>query len=152
MIGVNPLLSFVRTLGYVLTGRLHFSRERVGEVLTTEDGGRFVVFRQAVVDPSREQPEMPGAVFRVRFHLTHMSPEVNRWFSLLPIPFFVGLPGFRSKLCSVDERIDDFMGVYEWDTVEDAENYAHSFAMRFMVRRSIPGSLSYEMIQWMSPV
>ena len=143
---LNPFLSFVKTLGYALRGRLHFPKDRVGEVLKMGDKQEFVIFRQAIVDPSQHQPEKPGASFRVRFHVAHMSPKQNRLFSLLPIPFFVGLPGFRSKLWMLNEASGDCQGIYEWDTVQDAENYASSFAMKFMTMRSVPGSVSYQII------
>jgi len=87
----NPLLSLVITIAYALRGRLHFPKNRIGEVLTMEDGQRFIIFRQVSADPSKYQAEEPGATFRVRLHVAHMSPRQNKLFSLLPIPFFVGL-------------------------------------------------------------
>ena len=143
---LNPFLPFLRTVSYVLRGRLHFPRSRIGEIFKMEDGEEFIVFREALVDPSKDQPENPGATFRVRFHVARMSPRQNKLFSLLPIPFFIGLPGFRSKLWMISEASVDSQGVYQWDTVRDAENYAHSFAVKFMAMRSVPGSVSYEII------
>ena len=141
---LNPFLSLLRTLGYILEGRLHFLRNRIGEHLIMEDEQEFIIFRQVIVEPSQGQPEKPGATFRVRFHVAHMSPKQNKLFSLLPIPFFIGLPGFRAKLWTVNEASGDSQGIYHWDTVQDAENYAHSFAMKFMAMRSVPGSVSYK--------
>jgi hypothetical protein len=40
----------------------------------------------------------------------------------------------------------DSSGYYEWDTVEDAENYSRSFAAGFMARRSVPGSVSFNVL------
>ncbi len=37
-----------------------------------------------------------------------------------------------------------FQGVYEWDTVPDAEAYWTSFPMRLMKRRAVPGSVVHE--------
>src|SRR5262249_50073330 len=101
--GLNPMTSVVRALGHALRGRLPFPREPGGAVFTAADGRRFTVFRHVVVDPVPGQPDRPGAVFIPRFHVAGMSVRLNRWFSLLPIPFFVGLPGFRSKRWMVDE-------------------------------------------------
>ena len=39
----NPFLSFLKTFSYVLRGRLHFPRNRIGEVITMEDGQEFVI-------------------------------------------------------------------------------------------------------------
>ena len=141
---VNPLYSLARAAGYLLAGRMAFPRNRVGEVFQAEDGREFTVFRQAIIRPGPGQPERPGALFQVRFRVANMTPAQNKRFSLLPIPFFIGLPGFRSKLWMVDEASGDCQGVYQWDTVRDAENYAHSFAMKFMTMRSVLGSVSWK--------
>ena len=142
----NPFLSFLRTLGYVLRRRIHFPKNHVGEVIKTENGQEFIIFRQVIMDPSQNQPEKPGATFRVQFHVAHMSPRQNKIFSLLPIPFIIGLPGFRSKLWMLNEATGECQGIYEWDTVEYAKKYANSFAMRFMTMRSVPGSISCEIL------
>ena len=75
-----------------------------------------------------------------------MSIRQNALFSSIPIPFYVGLPGFRSKLWMYNLESGDSYGYYEWNTVEDAENYSHSFAASFMTRRSVPGSETFLMI------
>jgi hypothetical protein len=138
---VNPFVSFLKTFYYITTGRLSFPRHLAGKVVDCGDGREFVVFRQAQVKAgSREEPT---AVLIVRFSLKRMSPRLNKLFSLLPIPFFCGLPGFRGKLWTLDEENGLFQGIYQWASAKYAENYARSFAMRFMQRRSVPGSLSY---------
>jgi hypothetical protein len=40
----------------------------------------------------------------------------------------------------------DSAGYYEWDTIEDAGDYGHSIATRFMTNRSVPGSVSFKVI------
>ena len=141
---MNLLSSFHKANLALLSGRLRFPRGRVGEVLTLPDGTQGRIFRQALNAPADGQPTRPGARFHVRFHLAGMAPRLNVLFSLLPIPFFAGLPGFRSKLWLLDDASGDFHGLYEWDTVTAAEAYAHSFAMRFMAGRSVPGSVAYD--------
>ena len=141
---MNPFLSFLKTHWYLLTGRLHFPRERIGEPFTLGDDQVFTIFRQVIVDPSKGHQAKLGALFRVRFRVANMTPEQNKRFSILPIPFFIGLPGFRSKLWMLDRTTGDSQGVYQWDTVQDAQNYANSFAMKFMTRRAVLGSISHE--------
>lgn len=143
---LNPLTSVFNTVRYLIKGRLYFPRNRIGQVLVTSDGRRFTIFREAIVDPVPGQRGSPQATFIVRFHVANVTPRANKLFSLVPIPFFIGLPGFRHKLWTWDEQSGDFQGVYQWDTVRDAENYAGSFAMRFMTRRSVPGSVSYQIL------
>jgi hypothetical protein len=138
---MSLLASAVKTLQYVLAGRIQFPRQHIGDVFTDEHGQHFTVFREVVIKPGKDQPEKPGAVFIPHFHVAGMSPRANIRFSLLPMVFITGLPGFRSKRWLLDETTGDFCGYYEWDTVEAAQQYAESFAMRFMTRRSVPTSV-----------
>ncbi len=142
---LSPLKSLVNTLGCILRGRLHFPKDRIGEQVIL-DGEPWVIFRQAILDPLPGQPVKPGAIFRPRFHVQGMSLKQNMRFSWLPIPFYVGLPGFRSKLWMYHAETGDFAGYYEWDTFEDATNYSQSFAAKFMTNRSVPGSVSFRVI------
>ncbi len=73
-----------------------------------------------------------------------MSVRTNILFSLIPMWFIIGLPGFRSKYWLVDEDTGDFCGYYEWESIEAAQMYSTSFAMRFMANRSVPGSVWFE--------
>ena len=143
---LNLWRAFLKANVYLLTGRLHFPRARVGKTITMPDGEDYVIFREVYLDPTPSQPKQPGAIFIPHFHVARMSPKANQIFSLLPIPLFVGLPGFRTKLWLLNKQNGDFAGLYQWDTVEDAENYARSQAMRYMTRRSVPGSVSYRVI------
>jgi hypothetical protein len=142
-VSLNPVAAAFQTMRYALTGRLHFSQQRVGDVFIDERGCRFRVFRYVEVTPSPDRPAQPGAVFIPRFHVKGMSPRVNQLFSWLPIPCFVGLPGFRSKRWMMAETTGEAAGYYEWDCVQDVENYARSFAGRFMTGRSVPGSIQF---------
>lgn len=139
---MSPLMSAVSFVRLAMSGRLHFPRENHGASFTDDRGQRFTVFREVVVDPVDGRSD-DAAVFIPHFHLARMSPRVNVWFSLLPIAFIVGLPGFRSKQWLVDETTGDFCGYYQWASTQDAEAYASSFAMRFMTRRALPSSLRW---------
>ena len=138
----GPVSSLVRAIYLLLQGRIHFPKEHLGE--TVDEGEEFEIFRQMTLDPSNDQPEKPGAIFKVRFRFASMSPEMNRRTSLIPIPFIVAQPGFRSKMWALGRENGEFQGIYEWDTVASAENYWTSFPMKLMKRRAVPESLSYE--------
>ncbi len=137
---ISPLCSLINFIKTMCHGRLFFPRTLNGATINLDDGS-WLVLREMVITPSGEFSE-PEAIFRPRFHIKGMSPKVNEWFSWLPIPFFSGLSGFRRKLWLFDPITGDFSGYYEWQTEQDAYAYAHSFAMRFMTARSIPGSVS----------
>jgi hypothetical protein len=139
----NPFISFFRTIGLAIAGRVHFPSKRIGEILEHKNGRSFRIFRQVIIDPADNQPAIPGAIFHVHFRITSMTPEQNKFFSLMPIPFIIGLPGFRSKLWIADDATGECQGIYQWDSIAQAEKYATSFAMRFMMARAAKGSVWY---------
>ncbi len=141
----NLLILLCNGIALALTGRLHFPREKVDKKMVLE-GEQWVVFREAVVDPGKGSPQKPGAIFRPRFHIACMSVNQNIVFSLLPMCFLMGMPGFRSKLWMYNPETEDFSGYYLWDTIEDAEKYSNSIAGRFMTNRSVPGSISFRIL------
>ena len=134
--------SIVRAIYLLIQGRIHFPKDRLGDIVG--GGEEFEIFRHMTLDPGRDQPEKPGAIFKVRFQFASMSPEMNIRTSLIPIPFIVAQPGFRSKMWMLGRETGEFQGVYEWDTVASAENYWTSFPMKLMKRRAVPQSLSYK--------
>lgn len=140
---LSPWRSLANTLKFALTGRLHFPKDRIGEHITMDDGQTFSIFRHAVTD-SRAPP---GSRFIVRFKLAGMCPGMNKPFSLIPMPFCIGVPGFRSKLWTLNSETGYFQVIYEFRTARDAENYAGPSAMKFMKGRSVPGSVSYRIIE-----
>lgn len=139
----NPLVVFLRSIFLLLSGRVRFPKDRVGKVPTLENGQQYTVFREALLKPKQRRPEEPDGVFRVWFR-SRMSPTRTIFLSYLTLLGFLGLPGFRSKLWLFDETSEDFGGIYEWDTVQDAENYETSYAMRFSKWRSVPGTFKTE--------
>ncbi len=138
----GPFSSIVRAIYLLLQGRIHFPKDRLGEIIN--EGEDFEVFRHMRLDPDQDQPEKPGAIFKVRFRFASMSSEMNKRTSLIPIPFIVAQPGFRSKMWMLGRESGEFQGIYEWDTVAAAENYWTSFPMKLMKRRAVPESLSYQ--------
>jgi hypothetical protein len=82
----------------------------------------------------------------VRFRLSGMNVENNKRFSWLPVPFFIGLPGLRSKLWTINHQNNYFQGIYQWENEEYARKYSQSFAYSFMSRRSVKGSVSFKII------
>lgn len=134
--------AFVRSLGLLLRGRVHFIRGDIGRTLTMEDSEQFTIFRHAKL----EAPGDPAAAFIVRFTPARMSVRANIRFSLLPMIPLLGLHGFREKLWCVNEETGMCQGVYAWQTLADAEAYADSVALRFMTDRSVPGSVSHRIL------
>ena len=103
----------------------------------------FLIFRQVIVDPLPNQPIHPLANFKVCFHFANLSINTNKLLSLIPIPFIIAQPGFRSKTWMIGQKTGLFQGFYEWDTLVDAEKYWTSFPLRLMKRRAAPDSMTY---------
>ena len=137
-----PLWTFLRFHGLLLTGRIRFPRRDHAKVF--RDGAEaFRVFRMmrvSVADPGRH-----ACVFLARFRPRGMSPALNRWFSLLPIPVFGGAPGLLQKWWLVNDADGSFLGYYRWKDRASAEGYRDSFAGAFMRRRSRGGSVSFRL-------
>jgi len=138
----NPLFLLLRALRLWLSGRIHFHHD-LDRCRLEDQEESFAAFRRVVVDPSADQPSRPGATFHVRFRFKNLSPTANRLLSLIPIPFIVAQSGLRSKTWLLGENTGDFIGQYEFDTLEAAEAYWESLPLRMMRRRAAPGSLTH---------
>jgi hypothetical protein len=126
-------------------GRIHFPKDRIGEIVQAEEP--FRVFRQMTVEPAGDQPKRPGAIFKVCFHYARFSASTNRTLSLIPVPLIAAQPGFRSKIWLLGQETGVTQGLYEWDTVKDAEKYWTSFPMELLKKRSVPESLLYNVYE-----
>ena len=147
MINTNPLIGFFRTIFLYLAREVHFVKSSVGKEFTMDDGVTFKVFRHVVIGSPEKNRANPEAVFKVRFLLKNMTLEENERFSKIPMLVFMGFRGFRSKYWMVNEETGLCLGVYEWDTMRDAVNYSKSIALKFITRRSVQGSVKYEIIE-----
>jgi len=142
----KAIYSFIKSLGYSLTGRLHFKHERIGEVMKTTDGHEYTIFRQVIVDKKVRNRDYHGTYLRIMFSFARGSSNQNKMLSLIPIPFITGLPGFKSKTWAICMDTGDFLGLYEWDSITDAERYKRSFAIKLMTKRAVPGSVRFQII------
>jgi Putative mono-oxygenase ydhR len=126
-----------------LRGRAHFAKDAIGEVVAGPDE-EFVVFRKLIMDPPHDHMDPPRALFTVRFHFARLSANANKRLSLIPAPFIAAQPGFRSKSWMLGRTTGMFQGLYEFDSVANAEAYWDSFPLRLMKRRAVPESLWHE--------
>lgn len=143
-VGTNVAAGFLKTLFLFVAGRVKFIPESKGRKLAMEDGRTFEVFRHVRIKRS-SWDRLPEAVFVVRFK-PYMSMKKNVRFSLLPMMIFMGFRGFREKYWAVDKATGLCQGLYQWQSLKDAENYSRSVAMRFMSKRLVPGSLESRII------
>jgi len=137
-----PPLLLIRATKLLIQGRVHFPKDQYGDIVKEDE--EFKIIRKVIVDPDKNQPQKPAAIFRVYFKFARFSQKTNKHLSLIPIPLIVAQPGFRSKTWLTGKDTGTFQGLYEWDTVEDAEHYRNSFPLKMMKSRSIPETLKHE--------
>jgi hypothetical protein len=138
----SPLL-LARAVLLGLRGRIRFPGDRIGEI-EQGAGEDFRIFRKMILLPSKDRARKPGATFVVQFRFARFGARTNRLLSLIPIPFIAAQPGFRSKTWMIGTKTGMFRGLYEWETVGDAEEYWESFPMRLMRNRAVPETLRHE--------
>jgi len=145
----TPGASARRFAGLAVSGRLQFNRRERGAVFdaTRAAGalpGRYEVFRSLEIKAlQRETPAPIEAIVLAQFTVAGMAPWANKLFSWMPMPFFVGLPGFRTKRWMLDPQTRGFAGYYGWDRMEAAQMYGNSFAARFMKSRAVEGTARF---------
>lgn len=142
---ISCLIIARTTIGNVLRGSVHFPEEYVGDVLTMEDGQKFTVFRRLKVDGQGDNHDNQ-AVFKVRFKFKNLSTGANKRLSIIPAPFLMGMKGFREKAWTINEKTNDFQGIYQWTSREMAERYPDTFIFKLMTKRAAPGTVSYEIL------
>lgn len=125
-------------------GRIHFSKEYSGKILSMEDGKKFQVIRDLKVDP-KIQLGKSAAVFKVRFKFSGLPLFVNKRVSMFPALFLIAKTGFREKIWTFNEE-GYFQGIYQWESKKFAEEYPESFIFKMMTKRSAEGTLSYDII------
>lgn len=121
---------------------MNYDKSIIGSTLTEQYGidPQFKIFRYAY----RNHWEEAKARFIVRFRLKSMDVKANKRFSNIPMLFLFRFRGFLAKYWLCNEATNECMGVYHWATYEDAKRYSESIAMRFMKKRSVPGSVTFE--------
>lgn len=138
-----PIVLLIRAFWLLLAGRVR--RPNIAEADNLEvQGETFAPFRKICVKPSKKQQAPPRAIFQVRFRFKNLSSAANRRLSLIPIPLIVAQPGFRSKTWLLGQNSGDFLGHYEFDSVETAQAYWHSLPLKMMRRRAAEDSLTHE--------
>jgi hypothetical protein len=140
--------TFIKSLNVffarIFSGRVHFSKEYAGKILSMEDGKKFQIIRDLKVDPT-QKPDKSVALFNVRFKFSGLPLAVNKRLSIFPAPFLMANPGFRQKIWTVSED-GYFQGIYQWASKEFAEAYPKSFIYKMMTKRAAYGTVSYEII------
>lgn len=139
----NLVLALFTASHRELAGRVRFPRGAVGNKVDV-DGELWTVIRELRV--SSPGTSSPMASFWVRFRVAEKDVERTKQFQFFPTAILIGLPGFRSKRWTVNDQ-GEFLAVYQWQTVRDAENFSRSQAFKYTTKMAIPGTLRYEVLE-----
>ncbi len=142
------LVSLMRFVGLIITGKIKFPKKYTEKWLQMDDGLRFQVFRH--MKCSNKEFGEKGSIFIVRFKFKKFSHRVNKKASRIPIPLIGGFKGFRDKLWMIDWDTGYWQGVYQWNDESAIELYRKSFVLGIMNNRAIESSLTYWVIPNMS--
>jgi hypothetical protein len=64
----------------------------------------------------------------------------------MPTPFWIGMKDFREKIWTINDKTNEFQGIYQWSSKESAERYPDTFIFKLMTKRAVPGTVSYEIL------
>lgn len=127
-------------------GALRLRRDRLGASYRINDHGAYDIFRETVnTEPSTE----PEAVLVVGFRLRALeSNPVWHWLfqrlCILTTPFWSGFRGFGVKLWMVDPQTKNYLGIYRWAGVDNAQTYV-DLLEKILRALSTPGSVWHEL-------
>jgi hypothetical protein len=142
---LTPLALCFCTFTLGMKGKLSLQPPPRG-LSASDSGESFVPFRKIQINDSNMRTNLSPVLLEVRFTFRNLPMWLNRLLSWIPVPFIVSQPGFISKTWFQKADTSEFMGVYEFDSLNSAFNYWHSLPIRMMRRRARKNSLRGEVI------
>jgi hypothetical protein len=106
-----------------------------------EDGEEYQIFRH--IKSVQQSHDELGSAFIVNFKFARLSQNANRFVSQFPMLLITGFPGFRTKMYAVNTQNGYWLGLYQWESKQELEDYKQSFVLHVMNRRAIDGSVTY---------
>jgi hypothetical protein len=140
----------VRMVLLLLRRRVHQPRDRLGRQVRFANGSTSAIYRETTVDGS--PPTAPAALvvcFRLRWVHSDLGHALFRLESILNTAFFVGFPGFVSKLWLRHDEEGLYRGVYQWDGPALAVAYVRALWW-VLALVSVPGSIHYKVLPGVS--
>jgi hypothetical protein len=136
----------LRTVVLLARRRIRQPPEHVGRRFRFGDGTATEAYRETVVDhPPLRSPAVLEVSFRLRLVRSEGAHALFRFESELNTVFFVGFPGFVSKLWLRHDQRGVYRGLYEWDDPALAVAYVRALWW-VLAAVSEPGSIHYEVL------
>jgi len=126
------------TVMLLLRRALHLPSEHVGTRVRFADGTSATAYRETVADSGTiREPCVLVVEFTLRA-VRGWGHAAFRRESLLNTPLFVGFPGFVSKLWLTSDERGRYRGLYQWDGIGRADDYARAL-WRVLELVCVPG-------------
>ena len=135
----SPPVCLFTALIKLYIGRLSLSREHLGSYIGNDPREIYTVFRN-ILD-LKGKSSQDGHLMLVSFKFAHLSYQANKLASLIPMLLIAGFPGFKQKIYAVNSLSGHWMGIYQWRSADDMEDYKRSFVFRMMKKRAIDSSI-----------
>ncbi len=133
----SVVIVFIRGMFKFLFGAYKNPQSRIDEKVVLESSNNeYSIFKQTELNRKKDKP---AVLFEIEFTFKDWVPN----FFSPTIAFFIGMPGFISKLWLVDHETGRYAGQYVFASKEDAEGYGNSFAQKLVKRLCIPGKHSW---------
>ena len=106
---------------------------KIGKLIRLKSSDKeYLVFKQSELQKAKSDSPV---FFEIEFTFKSWVPDIFG----PSVPFFIGMPGFISKLWLVDNKTGDYAGQYVFASREDAEGYGNSSAQKLIKSLCVPG-------------
>jgi hypothetical protein len=137
-----PPICLGYSIGNLLSGKLRYSKQYLGNSVRMPDGQEFTIFRHIATVP--DEISDSTYVFIVRFKFARLSTKTNKIISKIPMLLITGFPGFRAKAYALNQKNGYWQGMYEWESRHALDNYKKSFVLGLMNKRALKSTVSYQ--------
>jgi hypothetical protein len=109
------------------------------QIIEMDDDSKFEIFRH--ITKKKFSFNSKYTMFIVSFKFSHLSHKANKLASIVPMLLITGFPGFVKKIYAVNHKNGYWQGMYQWESLENLEEYKTSFVFKVMNKRAIPESI-----------
>lgn len=135
-----PLSCLVISIFRLLIGKLRLSNQFIGKTVEMDKNSNYEIFRH--ITNKQVDSDSKSTVFIVSFKFSKLSHKANKLTSIIPMLLITGFPGFVKKIYAVNHKNGYWQGMYQWESIENLEEYKKSFVFKAMNKRAIPGSVN----------
>ncbi len=137
----NIIPVFIRGIKKILSGKYKNPKPGNNKTISLHSNRhRYKVFKCTELNGETERGK---CFFEVEFKFKKWVPE----YFAPTIPFFIGMPGFISKLWLVDETTGVYAGQYIFDSRENAMGYGNSFAQKLVKKLCLKGFYRWQAVE-----